>query len=166
MTQSVIQSYPPLYNSMQLSFLNLQLGFEGTFFPFITEFEYNDTNDIAEARGTSPFSMGTTVGDYKASGSISIQKLFAEKFYALLAKRSPSGNSLYDAIFDFTAQYQMKVPPGLPKPDVITDKILGIRLTGGGDTMTAGNGVLVVKHSYYCGLIIRNGRYPLDGLQT
>ena len=165
MASQIVQSvYPPLYNGMQLSFCNLQLGIVGKFFPFLTELEYSDTNEVVEGRGISPYNMGTTIGEYKASGSLTIQKLYEEEFDAIIASQSPDGKSLYDAIFDITAQYQLRVPPSQPQPAVQKDELKGCRITGKSDTMSTGNGVLVVKHSLHVGLIIRNGRLPIAGL--
>ena len=111
---AVYQQYPANYAGLQYQFSNIQLGILGTYFPFIVSLSYSDTNDVAEGRGVSPYPMGTTLGEYKATGNIEVQKLYNEQFQALIAAQSPGGNSLYDAIFPITVQYQLRTPPGIP----------------------------------------------------
>lgn len=164
-SNAVLQQYPANYASSQFQYSNLQLAILGQYFPYLTEVEYTDTNDVAEGRGISPYPMGTTLGEYKASGSVSVQLAYVNQFRALIAQQSPDGTSLYDAVFDITAQYQHRAPTGTPPLPVLTDTLKGCRITGGGLTMSAGNGVLTVKYPLYIGVIVWNGYYPIAGLQ-
>jgi hypothetical protein len=161
---AVYQQYPSNYAGLQYQFSNIALGILGTYFPFIVSLSYSDTNDVAEGRGVSPYPMGTTLGEYKATGNIEVQKLYNEQFQALIAAQSPGGNSLYDAIFPITVQYQLRTPPGVPQAPVVTDTLNGCRLTGQGIDLSAGNGVLTVKYPLYIAIIFWNGRQPLAGL--
>ena len=161
---AVYQQYPANYAGLQYQFSNIALGILGTYFPFIVSLSYSDTNDVAEGRGVSPYPMGTTLGEYKATGNIEVQKLYNEQFQALIAAQSPGGNSLYDAIFPITVQYQLRTPPGIPQAPVVTDTLNGCRLTGEGIDLSAGNGVLTVKYPLYIAVIFWNGRQPLAGL--
>lgn len=158
---SVLQQYPSNYPGMQYQFSNIQIGLLGTYFPFVMSLSYSDTNDIAEGRGVSPYPMGTTLGEYKAQGSIEVQKLYNEQFLNLIAAQSPAGNSIYDAIFDITVQYQLRVPQGLPQPPVTTDVLKACRLTGQSQDLSSGNGVLSVKYQVYVALITWGGRLPI-----
>jgi len=126
--------------------------------------EYSDTNDVAEGRGISPYPMGTTLGEYKATGSLEIQRAYSEQFLAIIAAQSPDGNSLYDTIFDITAAYQIRVPQGQQPIPVQQDVLRGCRLTGQAQSLSVGNNVLSVKFSLYVALIIWSGRLPLAGL--
>lgn len=161
---SVYQQYPNNYTGLQYQFSNIQLGILGTYFPFIVSLSYSDTNDVAEGRGISPYPMGTTLGEYKASGSIEVQKLYNEQFLALIAAQSPGGQSLYDAVFPITVQYQLRVPAGITPPPVVTDVLNGCRLTGQSQDMSSGNGVITTKFNIYVALVVWNGRLPLSGL--
>lgn len=164
---SVYQTYSNNQSALQFQFSNIALSLSsapGTYFPFIVSISYSDTNDVSEGRGISPYPMGTTLGEYKASGSIEVQKLYNEQWIALIAAQSPSGNSIYDAVWDLNVQYQLRVPPGQPQPAVVTDTLHGCRLTGGSMDLSQGNGVLVTKYSLYVAYITWNGRLPLDGL--
>ena len=93
-----------------------------------------------------------------------LKKLYNEQFQALIAAQSPGGNSLYDAIFPITVQYQLRTPPGIPQAPVVTDTLNGCRLAGQGIDLSAGNGVLTVKYPLYIAVIFWNGRQPLAGL--
>lgn len=163
MANSVISVYPPLYNGVQLQMSNLNLSFEGTYFPYFTEFEYSDTCEVAEGRGASPYAMGTTVGEYKANGSLSVQLIYRDRFLDILKSRG-GGNSFMDVVFNMQMQWQVKVPPGFPQPKVFTDEALGCRITGGSISLSAGNGVAVEKYPLYIGLILRDGVLPVSGL--
>lgn len=166
-SNSVYQTYPQPYGSMQYQYSNVQISLSsapGVFFPFIVSVDYSDTCDVAEGRGVSPYPQGTTLGEYKASGSLEIQKLYNEQFLAIVAKNSPGGNSINDALFDITIAYQLRTPPGINPVPVVQDVLRGCRITGQSQTLSAGNSVLTVKHALYVALIVWNGRLPLAGL--
>lgn len=163
MPNAVITTYPPLFNGFQLQMSNLNLGIEGVYFPYFNEFEYSDTCEVAEGRGASPYPMGTTTGEYKANGSIGVQLMYRDRFLQILKTRG-GGDSFMDVPFDMVMQWQLKVPPGFPQPRVFTDQALGCRITGGGITLSAGNGVVIEKYPLYIGLIIRDGTLPVTGL--
>lgn len=162
----VTQQYPNNYASNQFQYSNLALNILGVYFPWLTSVEYNDTCDVAEGRGISPYPMGTTLGEYKASGSVEVQLAYAEQFRKVIAGNSPDGTSLYDSVFDVTASYQHRAPLKTPALPTFTDTLKGCRLTGSGMTMSAGNGVLTVKFPLYIGLIVWNGYYPVAGLSV
>ena len=111
-----------------------------------------------------PLDPSSALYEYKATGNIEVQKLYNEQFQALIAAQSPGGNSLYDAIFPITVQYQLRTPPGIPQAPVVTDTLNGCRLAGQGIDLSAGNGVLTVKYPLYIAVIFWNGRQPLAGL--
>ena len=83
---TVLTVYPPTWNMQQLQFANIQLALEGTYFNFFNEFEYSDSVDIEEGRGNSPYPMGTTQGQYKANGSISVQLAMREQFLNIVGE--------------------------------------------------------------------------------
>lgn len=167
MPANTVIQYPANYSQFQYQFSNIAVSLStkpDTYFPFFTAISYSDTNDVAEARGISPYSMGSTLGEYKCSVSCDVQKLYVPQFLQLVASGSPNGNSLYDSIFDFTVQYQLTVPFGQQAPPVVTDSLKGCRLMGQGMDMSAGNGVLTTKFQIYCPLIVWGGYLPLAGL--
>lgn len=165
-SNAVIQQYPANYASNQFQYSNLALNILGTYFPWLTEVEYSDTCDVAEGRGVSPYPMGTTLGEYKASGSLSVQLAYVEEFRKTIAQNSPGGRSLYDSVFDITVSYQHRAALNTPPLPVFTDTLKGCRLTGSGMTMSSGNGVLTVKFPLYVGVVFWNGYNPVAGLQV
>lgn len=160
----ILTAYPPAHNMQQLQFANIQLAIEGVYFPFFNELEYSDSVDVEEGRGASPYPMGTTTGQYKANGSISVQLAMREQFLALITPLSPDGNSIYDAVFNLQAQWQHRASPTQIQPPVFTDEIIACRLLGSGITGSSSPGMMVVKYQMNIQLIRHNGRLPLAGL--
>lgn len=153
----IIQSYPvPTKNQVQLQFSSIRLDIRGVYFPFFTEIEYTDTTDPGEARGASPFPMGTTLGEYKANGSITVHLRRREEFFNII---DPTNIGYQSVFFPMQAQYQE-----YGWDQVITDEVQGCRIIGLGTTHSAGNGVLVSKHPMYVTLVKPNGRNPLPGI--
>ena len=162
---TVLQVYPATWNMQQLQFANIQLAVEGVYFNFFNEIEYSDSVDVEEGRGASPYPMGTTTGQYKASGSISVQLWMREAFLSIIQRLSPDGTSIYDAVFNVQAQWQHRSSPSQLQPPVFTDELYGCRLTSAGISGSSGPGVMVVKYAMNVQLIRHNGRLPLAGLQ-
>lgn len=162
----VLTAFPPTWNMQQLQMANIVLAIEGVYFPWFNEIEYSDSVDVEDGRGASPFAMGTTTGQYKCTGSISVQLAMRETFLNLIAPLSPDGNSIYDAVFNVQASWQHKSSPSQIQPPVFTDQILGCRLISSGLSGSAGPGMMVVKYGLNVQAIIHNGRLPLAGLSV
>ena len=164
---AVVLTYPATWNMQQLQMSNCVFSLTGVYFPYFAELDYSDNVEVEEGKGNSPYPMGTTTGMYKASGSISVQLVAAEQFLTIIQRQSPANNSIYDAVFPLTVQWQLKpapnYPSALPNP-VITHELLGCRITGEAITGQSGAGVMLAKYPLYIGLIRRNGRLPLAGL--
>lgn len=160
----VLQVYPPAHNGQQLQFANIQLAMEGVYFPFFQELEYSWSVDVEEGRGASPFPMGTTAGMYKASGSISVQLSYRELFESIVARFSPGGKSISDAVLNFQAQWQTRAGPNQIQPPVFTDEIIGARLISSAIAGTSGPAVMVAKYGLHIQLVRSNGRTALAGL--
>ena len=166
-SNSVFQTYPANYASVQYQYSNVQISISsapGVYFPFITSVSYQDSIDVAEGRGVSPYPQGTTLGEYSASGSIEIMKAYSEQFLAIIAAGSPDQNSLYDNIFQLNVQYQIRVPVGQTPIPVVQDVLSGCRLKGQSQDLSAGNSVITTKWDMYVALIQWNGRLPVAGL--
>lgn len=167
MASNVVQQYPNNFAQFQYQFSNIALSLStnpSIFFAFFTAVEYSDTLDVAEGMGISPYPMGTTLGSLKSNGSLEVMKLYDDQFQALIASASPSGKSLYDAVWSLNVQYQLRAPQGQPQPPVVTDVLNGVRLTGSGMTMSAGNAMLTKKYPLYVGYVNWNGYLPISGI--
>ena len=157
MSLTIVQQFPtPGRDNVQLQFSSINLAIKGKDFPYFVDVEYTATNDSGEARGASPFSMGKTLGEYKASGNVSVQLKKAEDFLELIA---PGKGPHLAQFFDLTVQYQE-----FGWDQVLSDRLIGCKLSGEGKTHSAGNGVLVVKYPMTIEVIIPNGRPPLPGI--
>ena len=167
-SNSVVNVFPQPYGNTQYCFSNLAISFAAgapaVYFPFIASMEYSDTCEVEEGRGVSPYAIGRTLGTYKASGSIEIFKAYTQQFQDMIAANSPDGNSLCDATFDVTCQYQLRAPQGQPQPPIVTDVVKGCCLTGQAISLSNGSAVITTKFNLYVALISWNGRYALSGL--
>lgn len=164
---AVYTVYPSNYASVQYQYSNVQISISsapGVYFPFITSVSYQDSIDVAEGRGVSPYPQGTTLGEYTASGSIEVMKAYSEQFLSIIANGSPEGNSLYDNIFQLNVQYSIRVPTGQTPIPVVQDVLSGCRLKGQSQDLSAGNGVVTTRWELYVALIIWQGRLPVAGL--
>ena len=86
-SNSVYQQYPGNMSSFQYQYSNLALSFASAptqYFPYLTSVNYSDTNDVVEARGISPYPMGTTTGNAKFTGSIGVQLSMREQFMKII----------------------------------------------------------------------------------
>lgn len=163
----VFATYPSNYASVQYQYSNVSITISSapsTYFPFITSVSYQDSIDVAEGRGVSPYPMGTTLGEYTASGSIEVQKSYSEQFLAIIAAGSPNQDSLYDNIFQLNVQYSIRVPTGQTPIPVVQDVLKGCRLKGQSQDLSAGNGVITTRWDLYIALVIWNGRLPVAGM--
>ena len=59
---SVYQTYPQPFGALQYQYSNISVNISGRYFTFFNSVNYSDTNDVAEARGISPYPMGSTLG--------------------------------------------------------------------------------------------------------
>lgn len=169
MANAVVTRVPPTFNRKQAQHSNIVLTFGAGGQPAFADFSeiaFSDTCEVAEARGASPIPMGRTTGEYKASGSFSIFLNALPVFQALLAANSPSGNSLYDAVFDIGVQVSMRSAPGQPASPQQQFQLQGCSATGLDTSSSAGNSVIMVKVNLYVSLIIWNGYSPLDGVNV
>jgi hypothetical protein len=157
MSLTIVQQYPtPGRDNVQLQQASINLAIKGKEFPYFVDVEYTAAVDSGDARGASPFSMGLTLGEYKASGNITVHLKKDEEFKELIA---PGKGPHLAVFFDLTVQYQE-----FGWDQVITDRLIGCKLSGEGKTHAAGNGVLVVKYPMTIQLIIPNDRPPLPGI--
>ncbi len=166
-SNSVYQIYPANQSSVQFQYSNVQISISsapGVYFPFIMSVSYQDSLEVAEGRGTSPYAMGTTLGQLTASGSIEVQKAYSQQFLDIIAAGSPDGNSLYDNIFQLNVQYSIRVPVGQTPIPVVQDVLVGCRLKGSSQDLSAGSAVISTKWDMYVAYVIWAGRLPIAGL--
>lgn len=154
---TIVKSYDiPTKNDRQLQFASITLNVNGNQFTRATEISYEWTLDVGEARGLSPFPMGTTVGEYKCSGSITVQRIYREQFVEFIRQGS---TGFADKVFNVEVTTQE-----FEVPNVETDFLQGCRLTGGSQDYSTGNAVLLTRFPLYIAIIYPNGRAPIQGI--
>jgi hypothetical protein len=164
MPNALVTTFPPSYAQVQLQFANILLNVNGVPFQAFPEIEYSDNVDVEEGKGASPYSMGRTVGQYKAQGSISVQLRERDRFLSLVSQLSPDGNSIYDAFFPIQVSWQIRTGPNIPPTPPLMDELSFCSLGGAGVTGSTGPGVMVCKFPLHVGLIRWSGKTPLAGL--
>lgn len=162
---NVVQTFPGAWAVQQLAFANIRLSLAGVAFDKFWEVSYTDSNPKEKGKGVSPYPMGNTIGDYTASGSITVQLAFNPAFQAIVASFSPNGNSLYDAFFNVAVSWQTIVGPNQNKAPVQTHDLFHCALGGAGVEASHGAGVVGVKYPLDISFINWNGFLPIAGLQ-
>lgn len=156
MAATVVRRWPtPTRNTVQLQFSSIDFNIRGTYFPWISEISYDMTLEPGEARGTSPIVMGYTLGELKANGSISIQRVMRERFFNLLEQGIPG-------FMDKWAPYQVQCQE-VGWDTVETDEMTA-RVSGAGHDFSAGNGVLMTKFPLTLPFFSPNGHVPFQGI--
>lgn len=153
---NVVRRWPtPTKNSIQLQFSSIDFGVRGIYFPWIGEVSYEMNLEPGEARGASPLPMGVTLGELKANASISVQRVYRERFFNIVEQGFPG---FMDKFFPVQVAVQEF---GWNKTE--TDEF-DARVTGMGHEYTAGNGVLMVKFPLYVPFVKPNGHVPFAGI--
>lgn len=145
----------PTANGYQLQHADIALGIAGVYFPWITEVSYDVKLEPGEARGTSPYPMGTTIGEAKFEASISVHRIYREQFFNLVENGAPG---FMDRFFPIVASY-WHLYASIEEADTFS-----ARITGAGMDSKHGNDVLVTKFPLYTGFISLNGHVPTGGI--
>lgn len=147
----------PSRNGVQLQFssIDLALGDRGVFFPWINEISYEQNLEPGEARGTSPYPMGASVGELKATGSLTIQRIYRETLINIVENGTPGFMTKF---FPISVAYQE-----FGWGQVETDSF-DARITGTGHEYSAGNNVLMVKLPLYIPFVRLAGHIPIEGI--
>lgn len=153
----VVRRWPtPTRNNVQLQFSSIDLGLRGVYFPWVSEISYTQTLEPGDARGTSPYTMGYTLGELKANGSITVQRIYRERFIQIVEQGSAG---FMDKLFPIQVQYQE-----VGWDSVETDELEGCRIQESGHDYQAGSGVLMTKFPLIVSFVKLNGHIPLAGI--
>ena len=159
---TVVTQWPiSMMNGVQLQFSSIALAIDGTYFPWITEVSYEQSLDPGEARGTSPYPMGVTLGEYKASGSLTVHRAHREEFLSLVEGYIMSQTGLpgfMSGFFPVMVTYQ---EIGWPQVEIDT---FFARITGLHSDGSTGNGVLLTKFPLYIPIVNTAGHVPTPGV--
>lgn len=157
MPLTIIRRWPiPTRNSKQLQFssIDISIGDTGVYFPWVGEVSFDMTLEPGDARGTSPYSMGVTLGELKANASISVMRIYRDQFLQLVENGTPG---FMDKFFGVSMTYQ---EVGWDKVEIDS---FDARITGAGHEYQAGNSPLMVKFPLFTHFVILNGHIPIQG---
>lgn len=129
----------------------------GVYFPWIGEISYEMTLDPGEARGTSPYPMGVTMGELKANASVTIQRVYRERFINIFEQGVPGFMTKFAPIQVVTQEQ------GLPTVEIDS---FDARITGTSHDFSAGNNALMTKFPLYVPFVKINGHVPVPGIQV
>lgn len=112
------RSYPNV-RGMRMSFSSVKVSMDNQA-PLIAckDISYDDTLSGVKVKGTNPYPLGRTRGDYEANGSIEI---YREEFNDFMNTISPL-QGFKESSFDIVVQYSEN------GTDVITDTLVGCRI--------------------------------------
>ena len=116
----------------------------------VTEINYSDSCEPGEARGNRQIILGTTDGEYKAEGSMTMHKRHAQELI------NDIGHGFYLVSFPIVVVYDMNDGLGL-----IRDTLEGVRLKKNDQGHKQGPEALVTKFDLFVTLIRWNGISPV-----
>ncbi len=141
----------PLINKKAYSHNNVSFKVNGKRCMGLKEINYKHKRDPGEARGTHPQVLGTTVGEYKAEGDITIYKADFDALILIL------GDGWMQAQNYLEMSYREQ---GMP---FVTDQLFGVEFLGS-DKKSSGKDPNEVKLELHIKYIIENGVKPLKDM--
>jgi hypothetical protein len=136
----------PRVNGIDYDYASIEIQLDGALFISIQDISYKHGCKPGYSRGTHPQALGRTTGEYEATGSMTLSKSAATELHQQL------GSGYMTKQFDIVVTY---APPG---QDMITDRLLGVRITDEDNSHSSGTDGLSVSIE----LDIR--RLQLDGM--
>lgn len=143
----------PLINGKRRDFSSLELVVSGLIFTGVKAVDYSDSLEPGIVYGTGALPIGTTRGQYKAQGSIT---LYRAEFDALIATL---GDAYMEKYFDVVASYADDGDSA-----VTVDTLVGCRIKNVGNSHSSGGDALEMKIDLHVHYIKRNGTAPLGKL--
>lgn len=144
-----------LINGSAFSFSSIEVVAGAQAFTNIQSLNYTDELEPGELRGASSKVQGRTRGEYSASGSMALYKPDVQTLLATLAALGQGG--YMEAVFDITAVYREGVAA------IVTDSLIGCRITSIEDDHSTGNEALQVTLNLHIMELARNGLSATSG---
>lgn len=116
----------------------------------ITEINYSDSNDLGEPMANQRQGLGTTPGQYKAEGSLTMHMLQGQEVLEAL------GDGFYDKIFSILVVYQIP-----QTATFIRDTLALCRFKKQDHAHKSGNDPLVKKFDLHVQYVLWNGKKPI-----
>ncbi|MDD5245001.1 MAG: hypothetical protein WC683_17885 [bacterium] len=136
----------PTINGLDYDFATVELKLAGAGYLRVKDFSFDDDLEPGLGYGTSPEYVAETIGQYKATGSITLYLEAAKLF------RDTLGDGYGTVHFDIVANF---APPGKA---VLTITATGCRVKKVGDSGTAGSDPQTEKFDLHIRRILRDGK--------
>ena len=149
----------PLVQGVRFDHSSLDIKLSGQSFFGVKSIDWKDEMKPGEAYGTSAQRLGTTRGQYKASGNIELWKAEALSFEQLLIQQFPS-IGLLEIRFPIDVNYVMEGGIG-----PFTANLVACRITDRSDSSSAGSEPHAKKYALDVTYVIENGLLPITGLR-
>ena len=149
----------PLVQGVRFDHSSLDIKLAGLSFTGVKSLDWKDEMKPGEAYGTSAQRLGTTRGQYKASGNLEVWKAEALNFEALLIQQYP-GIGLLEIRFPIDITYVMEGGIG-----PFTSNLVACRITDRSDSSSAGSEPHAKKYALDITYVIENGLVPITGLR-
>lgn len=141
----------PLINGRYPQYSNIEFNIAGNKdFRGITEINFSDGCEPGEVRGNKTIRLGTTDGEYKAEGSMTMHVRHLDELLKIL------GPQYYLTTFEIALVYDMNDGLGL-----IDRTLEGVRLKKLDENPKQGTEALMVKVDLDITKILRNGLEPV-----
>jgi len=136
----------PTINGLDYDFCTVEVKINATEYIRVKDFSFDDDLDPGLGYGTSPEYVAETIGQYKATGSLTL--------YLGSAKlvRDALGDGYGSVHFDIVATF---APPG---QEVLTITAVGCRIKKVGNSGSAGSDPLTEKFDLHIRRILRDGK--------
>ena len=157
---SAIDIAQQLINGAAFDFSTIEVVIGPRTFARVNSINYEHGVDQGEVRGTSPFVLATTRGQYSASGSMTIYKEdFDQLTTMLLAMPGPGAapaGGYMEKRFPIVVTYAEASSQKL-----VTDTLIGCRILRARDAHSAGADSLNVEMDLHIMKVLHNGKHAI-----
>ena len=150
-------AYPvayPLINGHRYSPTSCEIIMNGIPFIGVKSLNYNDGLDPGDVYGLAPQKIGRTRGRQNTGANM---ELYFLEFESLKTSLGAAGLGFMEVPFDVIVTYWEPPIPGMTPPPVITDTIIGARITKPERAITEGNDALTVRCDLNIMRVLYNG---------
>jgi hypothetical protein len=140
----------PLINGVRHDYSSVEISIKGARVLGVKDVNYSSKLDPGKVTGTHAAVLGRTRGQLTEEGSLTLYEAEWSELLALL------GNAFMEKSFNITVNYREDGQP------MITDRLIGCRLTSVEHSPASGSEPITVKLSVHIMRIQRNGFDPVN----
>ena len=143
----------PLVNGCRHSFASIEVQVNAILYLGVREIQYGDALEVADVRGASPQILGRTRGQLKATASMTMYLSEWEDM------KSKLGEGFGEVSFDIQVTFRDE------GDNMVTDKIIGCRVTNVQRNQSSGNEPITVQLTLHVMRIEHNGLSMIKGMR-